>query len=133
MKALFFSNCCRSDVLHYEWIFIGSGVEVLSPTSNLPNYVVEGTSPFHRCSMSTSKQKENWLAKLQTTPSPKQSVKKMTPKRRSQLQTDKPPKACGNLLKFFKIAAKQIPLNASFCEAQRDATPLPTISSSIKS
>lgn len=84
-------------------LILGSGVEVLSPTSNLPNYVMEGTSPYHRCSSAT-KQKENWLVKFQTTPSPKQ-VRKITPKRRPQTPTT--PKVCGNLLKFFKAAAKQ--------------------------
>uniref|UniRef100_A0A1B6MI94 Uncharacterized protein n=1 Tax=Graphocephala atropunctata TaxID=36148 RepID=A0A1B6MI94_9HEMI len=79
-----------------------TGVDVLSPTSNLPNYVVEGTSPFHRCS-SASKQKENWLSKLQNTPSPRsRSPRRLTPRRTT-------PRACGNLLKFFKVAAKKTP------------------------
>ncbi|KAG8311217.1 hypothetical protein J6590_047790 [Homalodisca vitripennis] len=89
-----------------------TGVDVLSPTSNLPNYVVEGTSPFHRCS-SASKQKENWLSRLQNTPSPQpRSPRRLTPRRNT-------PRACGNLLKFFKVADKKTPESST--QAQKSS------------
>lgn len=82
--------------------------ELNSPTVNLPNHVIDGTSPLHRCSPSSRKEKENrnWLS----------SLKKKTPKTPSSLNSksvqikknsrEHKPKACGNLLKFFKAAAR---------------------------
>lgn len=118
----------QSSVICNILIFIGSGVEILSPTSNLPNFVIEGTSPYHRCCSSASKQKENWLMKLQATPSPK-PAEKVTTKRKSQTT----PKVCrGNLLKFFKVSAKKSPVIPNGCDAQKES-PVVQESPTIKS
>ncbi|XP_039284891.1 uncharacterized protein LOC120351463 [Nilaparvata lugens] len=107
--------------------------EMNSPTVNLPNHVIDGTSPLHRCSPHSRKEKENrnWLSSLKkktpsslnakSTPSSHhaKTPSSLNPKslqiRKSQ-STSKKPKACGNLLKFFKAAAK---------EDTPGATPLP--------
>nr|CAD7413953.1 unnamed protein product [Timema poppensis] len=91
------------------------GEEVLSPTSNLPNFVRDKSSSLHTCSRALL-QKENvdWLTKLRKTKAEKPlnvSETGETPKQRSRSQSvlecrGKVKRAQVTLLKFFKVSGK---------------------------
>lgn len=77
-----------------------------SPTINLPNYVVDGTSPHHSC-VRKSLQKENvdWLTKLKKEKIYDERMSSMVhhmPKRRSRSGSN----SDGTLLKFFRVSGK---------------------------
>nr|CAD7574646.1 unnamed protein product [Timema californicum] len=92
------------------------GEEVLSPTSNLPNFVRDKSSSLHTCSRALL-QKENvdWLTKLRKTkaekPLPNVSENGETPKQRTSSRSvlecrGKVKRAQVTLLKFFKVSGK---------------------------
>lgn len=97
----------------------GSNTILSSPTLNLPNYVLDGTSPHHHCSPNGRlKENVNWLTKLrkekasvgvkQISPSahviPKQ---RLTRSRSHELSKGTSPKGNSETLwRFFRVAGK---------------------------
>jgi len=90
-----------------------------SPTLNLPNYVLDGTSPHHHCSPNTRlKENVDWLTKLRkekttSVESETNSNVHITPKRRlsrsRSLEANKGNSPKGNsetLWRFFRVAGK---------------------------
>jgi denticleless len=90
-----------------------------SPTLNLPNYVLDGTSPHHHCSPNTRlKENVDWLTKLRkekttSVESETNSNIHITPKRRlsrsRSLEANKGNSPKGNsetLWRFFRVAGK---------------------------
>lgn len=114
-----------------------------SPTSNLPNFVIDGTAP-HLLQMSPEKYKGNvdWLTKIrekykeqrtkistEKLPSPKPSI---PVRRSSRSKSMEPLKGCKNtslapsLLDFFKISNKDCDKN--ICSENSNTLSLPSIS-----
>lgn len=86
-------------------MFTDSGIETLSPTANLPNYVIDGTSPHHKCPVNLQKENQNWLTKLQqTTPPPKSSSNDNAIWSRN---SNEPKEVMVKLWKYFKKSAKK--------------------------
>lgn len=83
--------------------------ETFSPTSNLPNYVMDGTSPHHVCSRNHQKENQNWLLKLQqVTPTSNTNRNRSGKKRRTnQSSAQKKKRVSGNLLQFFAVKSKK--------------------------
>lgn len=97
----------------------GSDAIVSSPTLNLPNYVLDGTSPHHHCSPNGRlKENVNWLTKLrkektssgvkQTSPSAHITPKRrLTRSRSHEFNTGTSPKGNSETLwRFFRVAGK---------------------------
>lgn len=98
---------------------IGSDTILSSPTLNLPNYVLDGTSPHHHCSQNVQfKENVNWLTKLRKekmSSGVKQTGRsaQVTPKRRltrsrsHDFSKGTSPKGNSETLwRFFRIAGK---------------------------
>ena len=109
-----------------------------SPTLNLPNYVLDGTSPHHRCSPN-SRLKENvdWLTKLRkersvcgerspTSPNCNITPKRKTTRSRSH-EFSKGVSPKGNsetLLKFFRVSGKPSGETWNCSSSQRGSSPV---------
>ncbi|XP_075225181.1 WD40 domain-containing protein denticleless [Lycorma delicatula] len=78
-----------------------------SPTADLPNYVIDGTSPHHRCNIeSRQKENRNWLCDIKNKTPP--AVQKESSHRTGQKRPrQNNPKVYGNLLKFFKVSTRE--------------------------
>lgn len=97
----------------------GSSAILSSPTLNLPNYVLDGTSPHHHCSPNAQlKENVDWLTKLrkekmssgerQTSPSAHVTPKRRLTRSRSH-EVNKGTSPKGNsetLWRFFRVAGK---------------------------
>jgi denticleless len=99
----------------------GSDAILSSPTLNLPNYVLDGTSPHHRCSPSGRlKENVNWLTKLrkektncgakQTSPNTYVTPKRRLTRSRSHEcnKRTNPERNSETLWRFFHVAGKQM-------------------------
>ncbi|KAK2587005.1 hypothetical protein KPH14_010972 [Odynerus spinipes] len=114
-----------------------------SPTSNLPNFVIDGTAPHLQMSPEKFKENVDWLTRIREkyreqkikTPFDKMSSPKVgTPARRSGRSKSMEPQKgsktstspAPSLLDFFKISNKDCDKN--ICSENKNTLPSPTIS-----